>query len=203
MASESRRTFLQSLKWSVFSVWAATVTGASELIASKVPTVKKRVVKSLSLTGYAFQPATRRKRGQCAADVVVCVEVDVVIKCTTACDGCDRCNTACNTCNACNGCDHGCDPGCNTCNSCNGCNRCDMCDSSCNTCNQCDHGADLCVLHCDSGCDGCHGSDTCTVDINKNGRKDSEDINALQSSIRAMEMTLERKRTALARLRKG
>jgi hypothetical protein len=41
------------------------------------------------------------------------------------------------------------------------------------------------------------------VDINKNGRRDNEEVTALQNSIRAMEMTLDRKRSALARLRRS
>jgi len=199
----NRRDFFQKCKWGLFSAWAAGVGGLNSLLAAPVKRPRKIPIRSLSLTGFIFRPGTKRKPETCEEDIVICIEQDIVIKCTNACDGCNACNSNCDACNGCNVCDHGCDPGCNTCNACNACNHCDMCNATCNTCNQCDYAGDFCVQSCDNACDGCHGSNTCTVDIDKDGKSDREEVKALENSIRAMERTLDWRRSALAKLRRS
>jgi len=196
---DGRRGFLKRLGLGAVAAWAVGVGGLSSVFAQAG---RQRELKAVSLSGFVKLPAAKPEV-DCVGDV--CVQgADVTIKCVAGCDGCDQCNSLCDQCNGCNACDHGCDPGCNTCNGCNGCDQCDMCNAMCNTCNQCDHGMDRCVVSCDSTCDGCNqGNNQCGVDIDKNGQSDQEQVRALELNIKALEDTLNKRKQALTRLRKG
>ncbi|MBM3497938.1 MAG: hypothetical protein FJX74_04630 [Armatimonadetes bacterium] len=64
-------------------------------------------------------------------------------------------------------------------------------------------GTDVCVISCDGVCDGCNTNNTCTVDIDKDGRSDVRVSKSLENEIKALEDRLEGRRKALAKLRGG
>jgi hypothetical protein len=202
--SVDRRQFIQRATLAIVAAWSAGLGKIRAAVGQKTQVAARKDVslKPVSVEGFKLPARKPRTRGNpCEADT--CTQAgDVNITCNLACDGCDNCDSGCNTCNGCNGCDASCDPGCNTCNKCNGCDTCNACNGNCNTCNQCDFGQDVCVISCDSSCDGCNSGNTqCGIDIDKNGISDAQQIKSLERSISAFELSLKRKKAALAKLR--